>query len=286
MPLPGRHCSPATPLAVVATLLAASVVRAQDAAEPAIADNSFFIEEAYNQEAGVVQHISAFQIAGPENRDLFYTFTQEWPFHSQRHQLSFTLPVSRLDGESGGFGDILLNYRLQLGAGARPWAIAPRVSAVLPTGSVRRGLGDGSVGVQVNLPVSYQLTPAVVLHWNAGATLLPRAQGPLIAGERPRRTLINFNLGGSIIAPTQSPVQLLVEQLVLFESAIGGTGDVDRATTWITSPGVRAAINLGRLQIVPGVAVPFTRSGGRTETDLFLYLSFEHPFRSAGAAGD
>lgn len=280
---PGRLFPPATWLAVVATILAASVVRAQDAAEPAIADNSFFIEEAYNQELGVVQHISTFLVAGRENRDLLYSFTQEWPFHSQRHQVSFTLPVGRPGGESAGFGDILLNYRWQLGAGARPWAIAPRVSAVLPTGSVRRGLGDGSVGVQVNLPVSYQLTPSVVTHWNAGATLLPWAQGPQVSGDRTRRTLAQFNLGGSIVFPTQFPVQFLLEQLVLFESEIDARGEVARGTSGVTSPGVRAAINLGSLQIVPGVALPFTRSSGQTEMDLFRYLSFEHPFRSAGA---
>ena len=30
--------------------------------EPVIQDNSFLVEEAYNQEAGIVQHISTFQI--------------------------------------------------------------------------------------------------------------------------------------------------------------------------------------------------------------------------------
>lgn len=266
--------------------IATPTAYAQETAAPAIADNSFFIEEAYNQEAGVVQHISTFLVAGPEDRDLFYSFTQEWPFHSQRHQLSFTIPVSRLGGESAGFGDVLINYRWQLGSDSKPWAIAPRISAVLPTGSVRRGLGDGSLGVQLNLPLSYQLVRGVVTHWNAGVTLLPWAKGPLLAGERPRRTLLHFNLGGSLIAPTQSPVQVLVEQLVLFEQAVDGTGDVTRETTWITSPGIRAAVNLGSLQIVPGLALPFTRSDGETRTDVFLYLSLEHPFKSTRTAAE
>jgi hypothetical protein len=40
------------------------------------------------------------------------------------------------------------------------------------------------------------------------------------------------------------------------------------------------AINLASgMQIVPGAGVPFVRSGGRTEHDLFLYLSVEHSFR-------
>lgn len=42
-----------------------------------IQDNSFLIEEAYNQERGVVQHIQTFQIMKDDS--WIYTFTQEWP---------------------------------------------------------------------------------------------------------------------------------------------------------------------------------------------------------------
>lgn len=269
----------------VLLLLASSVPGAasgvQEAvAEPAIADNSFFIEEAYNQEPGIIQHITSLAAAGRGRRDLYFSFTQEWPFRSQRHQLSYVLPLTRLDGQSAGLGDVLLNYRLQLGAGTSRWALAPRLSLVLPTGSVRRGLGDGSIGLQANLPLSYQVTSQVVTHWNAGATILPRAQGVLVGGNRPRRTLTHFTLGGSVIAPTQLPVQVMFESLLNFESEIAVGGAIHRTTAWVASPGVRAAINLGSLQIVPGVALPFTRSGGETEYGAFLYLSLEHPFRA------
>ena len=47
-----------------------------------IQDNSFLIEEAYNQEPGVVQHISTFQRAVPTGQ-WQYTFTDEWPAWSQ-----------------------------------------------------------------------------------------------------------------------------------------------------------------------------------------------------------
>ena len=42
-----------------------------------IMDNSFLIEEAYNQEEGVVQHINTFM--RQRHGDWLYTFTQEWP---------------------------------------------------------------------------------------------------------------------------------------------------------------------------------------------------------------
>jgi hypothetical protein len=268
-----------------AMLLPGVRLLAQDSSGPAIEDNSFFIEEAYNQEDGVVQHINTFAVAGPSNRDLFYTFTQEWPFHGQTNQLSYTVPVTRLGGQSGGVGDVLLNYRYQLGGGKRRWAVAPRLSAVLPTGSVHRGLGDGSPGLQANIPLSYRLTRDVVTHWNIGGTLLPWARGPVLAGSRPKRTLTSGFVGASVIGPTRAPIQLMVENLISVDGTIARGGSVDHATTWVFSPGVRAAINLGTLQIVPGVALPFSRSGGLTDHQAYFYLSFEHPFSSAAATG-
>jgi hypothetical protein len=270
------------PLAVpllAALLLVPALLLAQDPA-PAVADNSFLIEEAYNQEPGVVQHINTMAALGPDRKDLFYTFTQEWPFLSQRHQVGYTLPLSRLDGQSAGVGDLLLNYRLQLGAGHKAWAVAPRLSAVLPTGQVDRGLGDGTLGVQVNLPVSYQLTSEIVSHWNAGLTLLPRAKGPEVGGEREHATVVNYNVGASFIAPTSKPLQLVLEGVGLFEGEVGADGQVARGTTWIFNPGVRAALNFGGLQVVPGFSVPLARAAGETDTGLFFYLSFEHPFRA------
>src|SRR5215475_6685724 len=46
--------------------------------ESPIQDNSFLIEEAYNQERHVVQHISTFSRMW-NSKDWNYTFTQEWP---------------------------------------------------------------------------------------------------------------------------------------------------------------------------------------------------------------
>jgi len=73
-----------------------------------IKDNSFLIEEAYNQEWGVVQHISAFsRVEG--GGEWVYTFTQEWPVPNERHQLGFTLPVLGLGSgpkSNTGLGDV------------------------------------------------------------------------------------------------------------------------------------------------------------------------------------
>ncbi|MBC8002317.1 MAG: hypothetical protein H7X97_06985, partial [Opitutaceae bacterium] len=86
-----------------------------------IADNSFLVEEAYNQEAGVVQHIftALYEVSDqsqPDERTWALAFTQEWPLFTQAHQLSYTLPYEfvEADGQSSdGLGDVLLHYRYQ-----------------------------------------------------------------------------------------------------------------------------------------------------------------------------
>ncbi|MEA2339086.1 MAG: hypothetical protein QOE82_3093, partial [Thermoanaerobaculia bacterium] len=142
-------------------------------AESQIQDNSFLIEEAYNQDPGVVQHIQTFSHA-TRGGDWLYTFTQEWPAPGLKHQLSYTLAMASVDGEHG-IGDVALNYRYQwIGDADARIAVSPRVTLLLPTGNERRGLGSGGTGVQVMLPVSTVLTPALVAHWNLSATLTPK----------------------------------------------------------------------------------------------------------------
>src|ERR1044072_3548770 len=69
-----------------------AVAQQSKAAAAPIKDNSFLIEEDYNQEAGVVQHISTF--ARPSSGGGWaFSFTQEWPVRSMKHQFSYTLPV-------------------------------------------------------------------------------------------------------------------------------------------------------------------------------------------------
>jgi hypothetical protein len=219
----------------------------------AIADNSFLIEEAYNQEPGVVQHISAWQ-RSLRSAAWAYTFTQEWPVGSQTHQFSYTIPVQRTESPSRtGLGDAALNYRYQLRGGEDGVAIAPRLSMLLPTGSSARGLGTGHVGVQLNMPVSVSLAPSLVSHWNAGITAVPQ-------------TRATYNLGASAIWLARPTFNVMVEVTWLGQ---GG------AHEFVVNPGIRWAHNFASgLQIVPGVAFPDGKS-------VFLYLSFEHRFKSA-----
>jgi hypothetical protein len=124
------------------------------------------IEEAYNQEAGVVQHIFNFVYTNDsQNRGWSFNFTQEWPIFSQDHQFSYTIPSYHIVEGSDrvyGVGDILLNYRYQaLYEGEVLPAFAPRFSLILPTGG--RGTGNNVVGYQWNLPSarkSHRVSPS------------------------------------------------------------------------------------------------------------------------------
>jgi hypothetical protein len=237
-----------------------------------IQDNSFLVEEAYNQERGVVQHVSTF--ARPSDGNAWsYSFTQEWPLGGIQHQLSYTIPLQN-DPQGTGLGDFSLNYRYQLLGGPEAAVVlAPRVSVLLPTGSHEQGRGAGAVGFQANLPLSLVVTPQLVTHWNAGATVTPSAREP--SGRE--ATTASFNLGGSAIWLLHPSVNLLLEGVWLSTESVG-LGGTDREETLLLNPGVRAALNLANLQIVPGVAYTFDVSSASGDDALFVYLSFEHPF--------
>jgi hypothetical protein len=264
------------PVLSASTKQSASPLMPGRAYAAAMADNSFFIEEAFNQEPGVVQHIFSFSYA--RGGDFFYNFTQEWPVPGQRHQLSLSLPYASLSGapRQHGIGDILLNYRFG-GVQREHFAVAPRVSLVIPSGNNDRGLGSGSAGVQFNLPLSHRFSESWIYHLNAGSTLLPRGR-VLTAGGPARRHLHSYNLGGSMIWLAKPNFNAMLESFANFNHELDPSGARVRSTDVFVSPGLRWAINVGDLQIVPGVGVPFRVNGGAAPRGVLLYLSFEHPF--------
>lgn len=260
----------------------ASAASAQDR----IRDNLFLLEEAYNQEPGVIQHISVFQ-AAPRTREWSYSFTEEWPVPTDLHQWSVTLNVSGLPaGGAVSFGDLLVGYRIQaLGlGGVGAVAMAPRLSLVLPTGSDREGTGRGAIGVQVNLPVSIEMGRFLVAHLNAGLTVTPSAHAP---GGR-TETALDAAGGLAVVAQPVSWMNPLVEVVYLNEEVLT-TGGSRRAGSLVVNPGLRVAMDVPGtgLQIVPGVGVPIrVGPGGEREVGVIGYLSFEHPAFTAGGAGD
>ena len=250
-----------------------------------IEDNSFLIEEAYNQEAGVVQHIFNASFSNDSHtRGWTFTFTQEWPIFSQDHQFSYTIPSyhSRDGGDRlSGLGDILLNYRYQaLMEGDVTPAFAPRFSLILPTGNHKKGTGDNVVGYQWNLPLSKKLGPRFVTHVNLGLTYLPHVRGVLddSSGQlSKRRSLVSYNVGASGIFALFPRFQLMLEWVGNFEQQINDSGRVERDFMPVISPGIRGAVvNEDKLQIVVGAAAPIGLNRKADNYGALLYLSIEH----------
>ena len=247
---------------------------------PKIQDNSFLVEEAYNQEFGVVQHIQSLQRYW-NSKDWIYAFTQEWPVDaSPRHQLSYTLAALHSGDQPGsgaGFGDVILNYRYQLlGNGQAKVAFAPRFSVLLPSGDYRLGRGAGGAGIQGLLPLSVVLNRKLVTHWNAGTTIIPNARNA--AGET--GTTFGYNFGQSVVLLAHPRFNVLLETVFNRSQQLTAPNTTQWTSDLLLSPGIRWAYNFKNgLQIVPGIAVPFGVGPSSGERGVFLYLSFEHPYR-------
>ena len=275
-----RGFAPGVTAVLIATRLAATAPAT--AAEPpvpdgpSIRDNSFLVEEAYNQEAGIVQHISSF-VRERGTGGWLYAFTQEWPVPGMRHQLGWTLLfVEPGDPGGPGWGDIGLNYRfMAIGTHGGPVAFAPRVSIFLPTGASDEGRGNGGPAAQVNLPLSLELGSHVAAHTNLGLLHVEAARNE--AGDSADLDAVWF--GQSVIWLLRPRFNLMLEALWTRAESVVADGESDARTSLLLSPGARFAFNRpSGLQIVPGIAFPFELRRGESDGALLLYLSFEHPF--------
>jgi hypothetical protein len=244
-----------------------------------IMDNSFLVEEAYNQEPGVVQNILTGLYAwanysGTGDRRMDLAFTQEFPAWGQKNQLSYTIPytfIRRAGSWSDGLNDVFLNYRYQAYYDDQTLtALAPRFSLILPTGTDEAGLQLHSPGYQWNLPFSTALGDRWPLNLNAGITFLPNA------GPSRRNNLLNYNVGLSAIYCVSRDFDLMLEWVSNWTEASRDMLGIDYAFTPIISPGARYAFNFGNdAQLVIGAAVPLGLNRDAPNIGALFYLSYE-----------
>lgn len=288
-----------------------------------IRDNAFLVEEAFNQEAGEVQHIFNWinlwdRSSLGRTRDLAWSYTMELPLGSQKHQFSFTVQTlgafEKPKGESptqpGGLGDTFLNYRYQLLADDDFLWCAPRLSLIAPTGDERFGLGTGRVGYQFNLPVS-RYGDRFDFHFNAGFTYTPNVSafltpetipggnlpmpdpslqgignGALLATRSPRRDLRGYNLGASAYWKPRVNLNFFVEGLALWNDEIDDRGSRRNITQVFVNPGVRYAVcQFEEVEWVIGVSAPIGLTRNTPDIGIFVYMSVEHAFRKVRKNG-
>ena len=277
-----RALTNSAPFLVIFCAISLGNALAEEPLATGIQDNSFFVEQAYNQEPGVVQHIINLPINFMNGmREITPSFTQEWPIFSQTHQFSYSLPYVFAENEDG-FADIRLNYRWQalMETEGTP-AFAPRFSLVLPSGDENKGFGAGVVGYETNLPFSKIVSDRWTLHFNAGMSIFPDVHD---------RDLTNYNLGGSAVYAVTRDFNLMLEAVANWNEDVdlgrGRRPVTSRSTSALISPGVLYAFNCPNdLQIVVGAAVPVGLTSDSPDVGVFLYVSFEHPFSRAASAG-
>lgn len=254
--------------------------------QPNIEDNSMFIEEAFNQEKSVIQHISNFIFDNLKGGDFTYAFTQEIPMIEDKFQFSYTLNYSVLQTPNfgmpaEGFADMLLNFRPML-MDKTDWAIViPRFTLILPTGNAKAGFGDGAWGGQFNLAVTKRLNSRLTTHWNAGYTYLNKKDfwaadldNTMVKVAEKNQNF--YNLGVSCIYLVSDSFNLMLEGLTNSESYLGGNNKVVMSNTSILNPGFRSAFTIRNVQIVPGLGVPlYFVDGNYSHYGGFVYLSIE-----------
>ena len=243
------------------------------AAQEPIRDNSFLVEEAYNQDAGVVQHIFTGQF-DPAFKNADGSFTQEWPAGSMLHQVSYTLPYRFYDGINFSLNDMLINYRYQLLAKDNLF-ISPRCSFIIPTGQSQSTENTGGTGFQLVVPFSFELCNKISMHVNIGNSFT-------WYDAQKKETRLNkteeFSSGLSFIYYITNNLNIMLETVHISDFYKYDSRPDVLETKTIINPGFRFAINFpSGLQIVPGIAAPFDLQ--TKSSSCYLYLSFEHPLK-------
>ena len=253
---------------LLATALALLPSRPLVAQEP-LEDNSFLVEEAYNQPARVVQHIFTAEVVHGSQR---FGFGQEWPLGGPTHQLSYAL-VAENDA-SFELGDAELNYRWQALAGeGDKLFVAPRLSALVPLGDADRWGGNGGFGIEGQIPVSWQASKLLSLHANVGAAWRPSAKNALGASA----ATITPSVGMSTVVFVTPRFNLIAESVWDWEREVIADGETAGSISHAFALGARMGFDFpGGMQIVPGIA--WMPAVDEAPARSFLYLSVEHGF--------
>lgn len=239
-------------------------------AEP-VEDNSYLVEEAYNQEPGVVQFINVYQ-RSKNNKDWSYVFINEIPVVSQNHQFSYELPYSFSElADKTGSGDIKFNYRYEFLRNDF-LVTTGRISFTVPTGDYKNGFGSDAVGYETSLLASVKINSKWVQHWNVGAALTPKSKN--ITGDTADNSKYFWNLS-NVYLHTDT-LNFMLEMSSSLEQSTVGPDAVTWSADTIISPSVRYAIDIADWQYVPGLAFPTNiadNAGSQNQT--LVYLSIE-----------
>lgn len=235
-----------------------------------IEDNSFLLEEAFNQKKGEYQFIQKYHTSATGYIE--YVFEVEAPLSDETHQLS--LDISRIRPEeipASSFSDLNLNYRYQA-LNREDMILTEKVGLVLVTGKVENETSNGALGFQLMQVATFKLSEKYINHWNLGTTVIPQAETP--GGEK---TILEFTGGTSLINNYSDRLNFLLEAVLQTFESYDEDKNVNNELRFYLNPGLRYAWNFDfkRTQVVPGASIPVQYSDGEIRPGIFLYLSVE-----------
>lgn len=259
--------------AVIIVFMATSTLFAQ---ESGIRDNSFLVEEAFNQEPGEMQHIFNF-IFGLHNEDIEAAHTTEFSLYRKQLQGAVSGSFSN-DQVTLSESVVGLHLRYQF-LDDPSFASAFRLA----------GLTDLSIKdefeFQSNLSMSIPIALRWIVHANVGLTYVDFGNASIVdafGSGNYRRSDYQWNhtAGGSAIYALDQNFHLMIEYVFNRSIDYSSGYSTSRFTTdtGIINPGFRYAINLiSGSQWVIGAGVPIgVMESNRDDRQLFIYLSFEH----------
>lgn len=244
-----------------------------------IQDNGFFVDEAFTQEEGYVQH--TFKFARSFNGSWQSVVEEEIPLGSEKQQISFTASMNGFNSDNNGkvrgFGDLQIEYRYRLiGGESSRVTISPTFGVSFPTGSYRNELGSGGFGTEISLPVSIAFSNRFMTNSNVGVSFTPRARNT----EGNQAFVTNFEIGQSFVWFARPKLNALVELVWERNKEVIGQKLTKAENEFFVSPGIRWGYTFKNgLTIVPGIAIPIGIGPSKGEKSIFFYLSFEHPFK-------
>ncbi len=239
-------------------LVLAAPVAAQRAPGPegesgtVIEPSGFFVEEAYNQERGTVQHIA--RVTAVRHGGWGGTFSQEWPIPDERHQVTLEARVVGADGVAG----LAAEYRfMAMGGEDAALTLSPGVEAGWDK--------EDGWEVELMLPASVRLAEGLAANTNAGLSVHPDDGGT------------SWQVGEGLIWRALPRLNVLLEGVFSHgESPLEAAEEEDESLLVI--PGAQLAFPLGDAQLVPGIAFPLGVGPSDGQRAVMFYLSLEHPF--------
>lgn len=247
----------AVPILFLLALAAPATAQTDDGGADPVEVNGFLVEEAYNQEAGMLQQIATFTAVrqGGWSADV----SQEWPIFGERHQLDLAVRVGQGEGLTGAGAE----YRyLAAGGEDAVFSLSPGVEAAWSR-------EEGEWELEAMLPASVRLTETLVANTNLGVSF---AMDDF--GARPGLTV-----GEGLVWRASPRLNLLVEAVWSRGEPLLGEEVEGEHRSLVVSPGLQYAFSLGEdVQLVPGFAFPIGAGPSAGRRAVMLYLSLEHPF--------